>query len=38
MAAREIEIRCDLSLGGAEADVLFSDLTHAYVDENKDTS
>jgi glutamate N-acetyltransferase/amino-acid N-acetyltransferase len=38
MAAREIEIRCDLSLGAAEAGVLFSDLTHAYVDENKDTS
>jgi glutamate N-acetyltransferase/amino-acid N-acetyltransferase len=38
MAAREIEIRCDLSQGAASADVLFSDLTHAYVDENKDTS
>jgi glutamate N-acetyltransferase/amino-acid N-acetyltransferase len=38
MAAREIEIRCDLSLGAAEASVLFSDLTHAYIDENKDTS
>jgi len=38
MAGREIEIRCDLHLGHGEAKVLFTDLTHAYIDENMGTS
>jgi glutamate N-acetyltransferase / amino-acid N-acetyltransferase len=38
MASREIEITCDLHAGGGEAAVLFTDLTHAYVDENRGTS
>ena len=38
MAEREIDIRCALHLGTGEATVLFTDLTHAYVDENRGTS
>jgi glutamate N-acetyltransferase/amino-acid N-acetyltransferase len=38
MAKREIEIACDLHGGRAEAEVRFTDLTHAYVDENMGTS
>lgn len=38
MARREIEIVCDLRAGDAEAEILFTDLTHAYVDENMGTS
>jgi glutamate N-acetyltransferase / amino-acid N-acetyltransferase len=38
MAGREIEIRCDLKLGMGEATVLTTDLSHAYIDENRRTS
>jgi glutamate N-acetyltransferase/amino-acid N-acetyltransferase len=38
MQAREIEIHCDLRAGTGEAVVCFTDLTHAYVDENMGTS
>jgi glutamate N-acetyltransferase/amino-acid N-acetyltransferase len=38
MAAREIEITCDLREGMGQATVRFTDLTHAYVDENMGTS
>ena len=38
MAGRDIEIVCDLHEGRGEAMVRFTDLTHAYVDENMGTS
>ena len=38
MARRDIEISCQLHEGTGEAAVLFTDLTHAYVDENRGTS
>jgi len=38
MAQRDLEIRCDLHAGDAETMVRFTDLTHAYVDENRGTS
>jgi glutamate N-acetyltransferase / amino-acid N-acetyltransferase len=38
MAARDIEIRCDLRLGHGAARVLTTDLSHAYIDENRGTS
>lgn len=38
MAGREISITCSLHLGMARATVRFTDLTHAYVDENMGTS
>ena len=38
MAERDIEIVCDLHAGNGEATVRFTDLTHAYVDENMGTS
>jgi glutamate N-acetyltransferase/amino-acid N-acetyltransferase len=38
MAGYEIEITCDLHRGGADASVLFTDLSHAYIDENRRTS
>ena len=38
MAQRDIEIVCDLHAGRGEARVRFTDLTHAYVDENMGTS
>ena len=38
MASPEIEIACDLNLGTAEARVLTTDLSHAYIDENRRTS
>ena len=38
MDAREVEIRCDLHAGDADATVLCTDLTHAYIDENRGTS
>jgi N-acetylglutamate synthase/N-acetylornithine aminotransferase len=38
MAGGEIEIRCDLKLGMGEASVLTTDLSHAYIDENRRTS
>jgi glutamate N-acetyltransferase / amino-acid N-acetyltransferase len=38
MAQREIVIECDLNAGDGESKVMFTDLTHAYVDENMGTS
>ena len=38
MMERDIEIVCDLHVGRAEATMRFTDLTHAYVDENMGTS
>ena len=38
MRRRDIWIGCDLHNGNGEATMLFTDLTHAYVDENMGTS
>jgi glutamate N-acetyltransferase/amino-acid N-acetyltransferase len=38
MEQRELAILCDLHAGNGEATMLFTDLTHAYVDENMGTS
>jgi len=38
MAAREVTITCDLHLGDGTATVLTTDLSHAYIDENRRTS
>ena len=38
MQLRDIEIICDLHNGNGEAHMWFTDLTHAYVDENMGTS
>ncbi len=38
MEKRELHILCDLHNGNGEATMLFTDLTHAYVDENMGTS
>jgi glutamate N-acetyltransferase/amino-acid N-acetyltransferase len=38
MAGREIEILCDLHVAHGEAVVLTTDLSHAYIDENRRTS
>ena len=38
MAADEIEVVCDLRAGDASARMLFTDLSHAYIDENRTTS
>ena len=38
MEQRDLEIICDLHHGNGEATMLFTDLTHAYVDENMGTS
>ena len=38
MAARDISISCDLRAGTGEASMRFTDLTHAYIDENTGTS
>jgi glutamate N-acetyltransferase / amino-acid N-acetyltransferase len=38
MHRRDISITCDLHNGNGEATMLFTDLTHAYVDENMGTS
>jgi len=38
MSGREIEITCDLREGMGQATMRFTDLTHAYVDENMGTS
>jgi glutamate N-acetyltransferase/amino-acid N-acetyltransferase len=38
MAGAEIEIGCDLRLAHGEATVLTTDLSHAYIDENRRTS
>ncbi len=38
MEQRDIDIVADLRAGSAEATIVFTDLTHAYVDENMGTS
>ena len=38
MRGRDIEIRCDLQMGHGTATVLCTDLSHAYIDENRGTS
>jgi N-acetylglutamate synthase/N-acetylornithine aminotransferase len=38
MAGTEIIITCDLHTGTGEARVLTTDLSHAYIDENRRTS
>jgi glutamate N-acetyltransferase/amino-acid N-acetyltransferase len=38
MEQRDLSITCDLGNGNREATMLFTDLTHAYVDENMGTS
>jgi len=38
MLAKDVAIDCDLHAGTGEATVTFTDLTHAYVDENMGTS
>lgn len=38
MEARDVAIVCDLHAGNHQATMLFTDLTHAYVDENMGTS
>ena len=38
MRQAEIEVVCDLSAGGESAHMLFTDLSHAYIDENRTTS
>jgi len=38
LAATDVEIRCDLRQAHGEATVLTTDLSHAYIDENRRTS
>lgn len=38
MKATEIHIECNLHAGDGEATMLFTDLSHAYIDENRGTS
>jgi glutamate N-acetyltransferase/amino-acid N-acetyltransferase len=38
MGGRDLEITCDLHQGMSEATVLTTDLSHAYIDENRRTS
>ena len=38
MQGRSIELRCDLGLGAGTGAVLFTDLGHGYIDENRTTS
>ncbi len=38
MQGRSIELRCDLGLGEGSGAVLFTDLGHGYIDENRTTS
>ena len=38
MAEREILITCDLALGYGEAEMICTDLSYAYIDENRGTS
>jgi glutamate N-acetyltransferase/amino-acid N-acetyltransferase len=38
MAAHDITVRCELHLGAGAAHVLTTDLSHAYIDENRRTS
>ncbi len=38
MEGRAVELRCDLGLGSGTGAVLFTDLGHGYIDENRTTS
>ena len=38
MASEQLVITCDLHEGGAEAGITTTDLSHAYIDENRRTS
>jgi N-acetylglutamate synthase/N-acetylornithine aminotransferase len=38
LAEPDIEIRCDLRQAHGDATVLTTDLSHAYIDENRRTS
>jgi glutamate N-acetyltransferase/amino-acid N-acetyltransferase len=38
MAGRHVTIECDLKLGDSSATVLTTDLSYAYIDENRCTS
>lgn len=38
MRGPEIEVVCDLGAGDASARMIFTDLSHAYIDENRTTS
>ena len=38
MQSPEIHIECDLHAGPDEASMLFTDLSHVYIDENRGTS
>ena len=38
MAGRQIKLHVDLGQGGGEAEIVTTDLTHAYIDENMRTS
>ncbi|MSO37059.1 MAG: bifunctional glutamate N-acetyltransferase/amino-acid acetyltransferase ArgJ [Acidimicrobiia bacterium] len=38
MTERDIHIECTLNAGNGRASVLFTDLSHAYIDENRGTS
>jgi glutamate N-acetyltransferase/amino-acid N-acetyltransferase len=38
MASPDIDVRCELHLGPGAAQVLTTDLSHAYIDENRRTS
>jgi glutamate N-acetyltransferase/amino-acid N-acetyltransferase len=38
MKAVDIHIECNLHAGTGEASMLFTDLSHAYIDENRGTS
>lgn len=38
LAKREVDIMCDLHQGSGRATMLFTDLSHAYIDENRKTS
>ncbi len=38
LAGRDVDVTCDLELGHGEATVLTTDLSHAYIDENRRTS
>lgn len=38
MSAHDIDIVCDLHVGAGEATVVFTDLSYAYIDENRGTS
>jgi glutamate N-acetyltransferase/amino-acid N-acetyltransferase len=38
MEAHDIDVRCELHIGSGAAQVLTTDLSHAYIDENRRTS